>query len=894
MGEDERGAWLASLREQDAALAAQIAALLEEHRALARQGFLEETVIPPVVDPALAGRTIGAYTLLSLLGEGGMGSVWLAARSDGRFQRQVAIKFLSVAFTARGAEDRFKREGSILGRLAHPHIAELLDAGVSPTGHPYLVLEHVDGQHIDAYCDQHRLAVENRIVLFLDVIAAVAHAHANLIVHRDLKPSNVLVRRDGQVKLVDFGIAKLLQDDPQAGAVQLTRDGAGAFTPANAAPEQVTGAPVTTATDVYALGILLYELLTGQHPAGAGPHSTADLVKAIVESEPARMSQVVASRRADEGRSSAIAAKRGATPEKLARSLSGDLDTIVAQALKKTPRQRYPTVSALGDDLRRYLGHEPISARPDTFAYRAAKFVRRNRTAVALAAFAVVAVLAGITGTVMQARNVRLERDFAFRQLSRAEAINDLNTYVLSNAAPTGKPFTVNELLTRAEHIVERQHGSDESTRVELLISIGRQYTVRDHYGKARQLLEEAYSRARVIPEPSTRARAACGLAQVLSRGEDVARAETLFHEGLSQLPNEPVFVVERVSCLLRGSEIAYNAGRMQESLERAQTAQLLVNRSPFRSDAMELDAMIVLAGAYGHAGDYGDANSTFKKAAARLTALGRDDTEMASTLFNNWGVSLLRAGRPLDAEAALRRSIAIDRDNQGEETVSPMTLCNYAHALYELRRLDGAADYADRAYSKAGNTGDKLAMSQALLYRAMIYRAQGNLTRSTQILAELEPQLHRTLPAGHIAFGLLDSERALNAETAGDLKNALALQNQAVAIAETGRAKAGGTGALCRFLTRRSVLELQLGRTTDAASDALRALKMLESAAKPGGFSSYVGEAYLARGRALDAEGNHDEARAAFRSAAAQLESTLGPDHPDTRVAYQLARAER
>ncbi|HXP85396.1 MAG TPA: serine/threonine-protein kinase [Bryobacteraceae bacterium] len=418
MPEEERAAWLATLREQDPAMAAHVQALLDEHRALAQEGFLEHTPVPLPVEPGLAGQTIGAYTLVSLLGQGGMGSVWLAERSDGRFERQAAVKFLSIALAGGGGAERFKREGSILGRLAHPHIGALLDAGVTPAGQPYLVLEHVEGEHIDRDCDQRRLDVEARVRLFLDVLAAVAHAHANLIVHRDIKPSNVLVSNDGQVKLLDFGIAKLLESDGQAGAATLlTREGGGALTPQYAAPEQVTGGPVTTATDVYSLGVLLYLLLTGQHPAGPGPHSTADLVKAIVDTESRRLSDVVAPNTADAEGITTNAASRATTPAKLRRSLRGDLDTIVAKALKKNPQERYGSVIAFADDLRRYLKHEPITARPDTIAYRARKFLRRNWLPVAVTAAVIVALSASLYE--INRQRVIAERRFAqLRQLS--------------------------------------------------------------------------------------------------------------------------------------------------------------------------------------------------------------------------------------------------------------------------------------------------------------------------------------------------------------------------------------------------------------------------------------------------------------------------------------------
>jgi len=361
MSDDERGAFVRSLAESDPTLAARLADLLDKHGRLSRERFLESPVAFPA-DLPLEGRTIGAYRLISPIGEGGMGTVWLAERSDGRFERRVAVKFLSIALTGRIGQERFRREGRILGALEHPHIAELADAGVSETGQPYLVLEYVDGEPIDAYCERRNLGVHARVALFLDVLTAVAHAHANLIVHRDIKPSNVLVRNDGQVKLLDFGIAKLIAPDGRSDAT-LTGEAA-AMTPLYAAPEQLKGETVTTATDVYTLGVLLHQLLVERHPAGRGPHSPADLIRTIVETESPRMSDAV-----------------GIT-DKLRRQLRGDLDTIVARALKKNPVERYASVTAMAEDLRRHLTNEPIRARPDTLTYRAGKFVRRNRLAV--------------------------------------------------------------------------------------------------------------------------------------------------------------------------------------------------------------------------------------------------------------------------------------------------------------------------------------------------------------------------------------------------------------------------------------------------------------------------------------------------------------------------------
>jgi serine/threonine protein kinase len=463
--EDERAAWLNSFRAAKPELADLLYELLQEHRALAEQHFLERgpagLANSSLAGQTLAGQTIGAYTLISPIGQGGMGSVWLAERSDGRFKRRVAIKFLHFSVAVGGAE-RFKREGRILGQLAHPHIAELIDAGVTANGEPYLVLEHVEGEHIDKYCDNRSLDVDLRVRLFLDVLSALAHAHASLIVHRDLKPSNVLVRNDGQVKLLDFGIAKLLADDVTPGETTLlTLEGGAALTPQFAAPEQITGATITTATDVYALGVLLYLLLTGQYPAGTATRSTAELIKAITDTEPPRASDVTAL-----GDAKNIAEHRAATPEKLARQLRGDLDTILAKALKKNPAERYSSVTALAEDFQRYLKREPISARPDSFAYRAGKFVSRNKLGVTLAALAVLAAAAAIIAVQREARRA----EYRFQQVRKLahSVLFELNPQIENLAGAT--PAREQLVKTSLQYLdsLASEGANDSSLQIEL------------------------------------------------------------------------------------------------------------------------------------------------------------------------------------------------------------------------------------------------------------------------------------------------------------------------------------------------------------------------------------------------------------------------------------------
>jgi eukaryotic-like serine/threonine-protein kinase len=339
---------LTQIGARDPDLAAHLVRLLARRTEVMSGQFLEEAAPASMDRRANEGRTVGSYTLQCLLGSGGMGDVWLARRSGGHCEGHAAIKFLNSAWLGRGGEERFRREGVALARLSHPNVAQLIDAGTD-RGQPYLVLEYVEGQPIDEWCDAASLTINERLGLFCEVLAAVVHAHDRLILHQDLKPSNILVTLQGRVKLLDFGVAKLL-DDPRAAAVVSgsTQTAARMFTPDYAAPEQVRGGEVTTATDVYTLGILLHQLLVGEHPT-ARDDNPLERLQAVVEREPLRMSEAVLHGSAQ------AAVLRRSTPAQLARELRGDLDRIVAKALQKEPSARYPTAAALDDDIRRYM-----------------------------------------------------------------------------------------------------------------------------------------------------------------------------------------------------------------------------------------------------------------------------------------------------------------------------------------------------------------------------------------------------------------------------------------------------------------------------------------------------------------------------------------------------------
>lgn len=656
MEPQERSAWLDSLRMRDPTLASELEALLMRAVEVAEEGFLETGPLDLPAPTTLAGQLVGAYRLISPIGRGGMSTVWLAERQDGRFERRVAVKFLNIALIGNGGEERFKREGRILGLLVHPNIAELIDAGVLPTGQPYLVLEHIDGADIDRYCDEHNLDVPNRIRKFLDVLAGVTKAHANLIVHRDLKPSNVLVRRDGQVKLLDFGIAKLLdRREHHTLKSQLTFEYGHALTPEYAAPEQLNGGAVTTAADVYSLGVLLYVLLTGRHPIAHEVETPADLIKAVLEEEPLRPSEVVAQN--NDPLAGWYAARRSSTPDKHRRILRGDLDTIVTKALKKDPSERYLSVTALADDLRHYLMNEPISARPDTLGYRTAKFIRRNSTVLMLAAATAAASSAGLIATAFEVRSTRLERDLALRQLSRAQRTASLNEVLLTDAAAAGTALTPGQLLKREEDIIEHQHHDSAADHVEMLLSLGEQYSAQDQNADAVRVLEKAYRLSRPVSEQSVRGQAACLLSGALLAAHEPERAETLFQEGLNEFPTGSRFPLDRALCLLRGSEVALKRGDSNVAIERAESAQKAFTRSSYQPGFQQLNVLMGLANAYGEAGRFREANAAFERADAMLTNLGYGDTQKAVKLLNDWALLLKEAGHQVEAEEVFSRA---------------------------------------------------------------------------------------------------------------------------------------------------------------------------------------------------------------------------------------------
>jgi serine/threonine protein kinase len=781
MTDDERAAWLSSLGEREPGLATQLAALLDEHRVLAQEGFLENGRFALPNATGLAGQTIGPYTLVSQIGQGGMGSVWLARRSDGRFERQAAVKFVNIALAGRATEERFKREGSILGRLTHPHIAELLDAGISSDGQPYLILEYVDGEAIDQYCDEHKLDVEARVRLFLDVLAAVAHAHANLVVHRDIKPSNVLVTTSGEVKLLDFGIAKLLEGEGQTGAATvLTHEGGSALTPQYAAPEQLTGQPVTTATDVYALGVLLYLLLSGRHPAGSGPHSPAELVKAVLDLEPPRVSDATT---ADNRK--LIAERRGTTPDKLRRELREDLDTIVGKALKKVPQERYGSVTGFADDLQRYLKHEPISARPDALAYRTAKFLRRNRTVAALTASAIVVVIVSLSIGLYVANRQRKIAEQRFAQ--------------------------VRQLANKFIELDNDIRGLPGSTKVRMkMVSDSLQYLTSlssDIHGDKDLALEIAYAYVRVAHaqgDPTSP-----NLGQFAEAKDSLSQASKLVDAILADNPKNRRALFIAATIAHDRMILADADGRHEESLAYAKDAASLIERflSLGNADAGEVYSMAYF---YTNVADiavncrrFDDAIRYCRRALEISLPVERARIGEGS-IYEALADTLRQSG---DLEGALKTSNqAVELEQQQAATGHAALLINLGYALNTKGMILGRAD----AEPSLGRSAEALAAFQKAIDIAE------ELTKKDSIdFLSRYAEANYALEAGNV-LRHRDSRRAL------------AVYDQAIARIREAKANSSTQRAEAELLSASSYPVRWMGGTAKAQQRIDRAFQLL------------------------------------------------------------------
>ena len=908
---ERRAERLAALRAEDPALAAELEALIGHGARADASHFLAGSA--PLPDAAgramqsLAGTRLGAYVLEAPLGQGGTGAVWRARRADGRFEGHVAVKLLHLSLIGRTGALRFEREGAILARLSHPHIAHLLDAGISDGGQPYLVIELVAGERIDLHCDLERLSVAQRVALFRAVLEAVAHAHRHLVIHRDIKPSNILVGADGSVKLLDFGIAKLLDRD-EAGASDLTAERGGALTPDYAAPEQLRGEPVTTATDVYSLGVLLFQLLAGRHPTAPPRASPADLMRTTLETPPGPLAAaLLPGKGASPADATRLAAERDSSVVRLRRQLGGDLDLVVAKALRKAPAERYATVDAFGEDLRRWAAAEPVSARPDSLAYRASRFVARHRGAVAAGVLTFAAILAGLVGTIDGARRAeqqrllatraaeqaRIERDQALLQQKLQRGTNEFLQLLMRDAAG-GDSGAIRKQLDRAVALLEQTRFEAPIVKVALLRQIAGRYAELGEYAAAIRLLREAIAAVAgtdlAAPTSAVPVNLACSLARDLHETGDergalveLDRADRLVAAGAG------LSVPSRAECRAGRSFVATALGDYGRGVSLLREAMQELASAGIREGEQVRVLRGSLARALKEAGDHAGAMAIATPLLAENTvAQGRES--MAVLRRSSVVTSLARLGG--DPLAALDHSQA-DRDAAahllGPGRVDAAIELEHGLILLELARFDAAATVLARASSAAEAAQQAPLALDARLAEVEALSRGGHAAEATARFAALGAALASAAPPERVESLRIDALLVASRGDSAAARRDLADAEQQLGAGADGTVDTPPHPKACAFVLARGELAAA-GRDDDALALAERALTLARRRALLADRSSDVGRALLLRARALAAAGRGVESRRDAEAARAQLEPTLGAAHPATRAAAALA----
>ena len=845
MPEADRAGWIAELRTTQPDVADDLLRLLTGEDAAERSGFLAEPV-----EVSLAGMQLGAWTVERPLGAGGMGTVWLARRTDGRYEGKAAIKLLNLALLTEAGQERFRREGSMLARLAHPGIARLLDAGVAASGQPYLVLEHVDGVAIDAWVRARALEPRETVRLFLEVIEAVRHAHANLVVHRDLKPSNILVGTDGHPKLLDFGIAKL--QDAAGHRTSLTGDGAGAFTPEYAAPEQLHGEPATAATDVYSLGVLLHVLLAGVHPFADRRPLTVRSIREMVDATP--------------------------------RSLGlGDLDRVLAKAMRLAPADRYATSAELGDDLGRWLRHEPVLARPQSLGYRARKFARRNRGAALTTAAVALALVAATGFSLAQSREARRQRDAALLARERADAQAEFQALLMSQVGE--RATTMREILDRGRNVLENHYSGGPAAHGSLFLQLADRYAELGENGIRATMVARAESLAAVAGDPVLAAESSCARADVLRiDGErDAARAllaSTALPTGEARSPESEVF------CLYIRSSLEAETGNPDSALAAARRAIAIRDSLGRTRDITYVALLASLGWAQERGARYREALGTVRRAVEIADGSGLANTASASVMRHNLGTAMSHMGELAEAERVLHQVLEEIRTADPTGALPTQPLIHYAHTALMLGMADSARKYFAQLADQAQRNGNRYWLGRGLFGLAQAEIVLGRIADARRTIEryrplDADPKI-KSSDDQVMDVRMLD---AMLAHATGDSRRALAIAAEMLA-AHPGRAKS-------RHL--RAVL-MVAGESALATGDHARALGYARWAGEvslrdslAAERSALVGRARVLEARAHLAGGDTSAARAALDAGIRALRVGAGPAHAFTREAESL-----
>lgn len=735
----ERAAFLDAACGDDPKLRQELESLLRADEAAEADSFLNDPTAGWALDlfdeldnltDDVHGQRIGPYTVLRRLGRGGMGDVYLAVR-DKPFKRHVALKVIRRSVAHKDAFVRFALERQILASLNHPHIARLYDGGVTDEGQPYLAMEHVEGQPITAYCDAHRLALRERLRLFQTVCEAVHHAHQNLIIHRDLKPSNILVTEAGDVKLLDFGIAKLLNPSLSPTPVPVTRTPWPVMTPEYTSPEQVRGDPLTTASDVYTLGVLLYEMLAGHRPYQVVGRPTHEIISIVCEQEPERPSTRVAHPETITGpdgtetviRPEDVGATRAMPVERLQRRLRGDLDTITLTALRKEPERRYRSAEQLAQDIERYLAGLPVTACPDTVWYRTRKFATRHRAMLIAAALVFVSLIGGFGTALWQAHEARQERDRARVEAQRAAATADFLKGLFQATDPDvalGDTLTAYELLERGVRRIERELADQPVVRSDMLHTLGQIHHNLGRFDDALAMIQAAYETRRQ-----------------LHGDEDPGVLTIRLHQGLLHLN--------------RG-EIEQSVATLRDVL--AQYRRTVPPDAPQLVTAMtHLAAALRYQGSERNPGPFREAEALLREAIAIEQGRSTPDSLRLADTLKRLAYLARDQGRPAEAEALHRESLALLQGRLGDRHPRVAnTLINIGAALADQGRYAQSIAFFRRglAIRRAVQGVDHVDYAIDLAGLGDVYRKQRDYAAAETHLREALDRLRRSLPADH------------------------------------------------------------------------------------------------------------------------------------------------
>jgi eukaryotic-like serine/threonine-protein kinase len=760
-----RREWLVGVCEADPEMHAAVLRLLNAHERA--EGILEGPRPTLTQRPAESvegahppERRIGAYRLEREIGRGGMSIVYLAERDDHQFRQTVAVKLIRRGLDTPDLVRRFCAERQILASLNHPHIARLLDGGTTEDGLPYLVMEHVPGEPITEYCDRRRLTLAQRLKLFVTVARTVQHAHRNLVVHRDLKPSNILVtealragRGEGDVRLLDFGIAKLLDPDASPDAPPQTRPGVRLMTPEYASPEQIDGGAVTTATDVYGLGLVLYELLCGHHPFA--PTAPGEHRRRSRDHEPPRPSSRVAG-------DAEVARVRHVSPERLRRKLRGDLDRIVLTALRPEPERRYPSAEQLAEDVEHFLQRRPIRARGDSVPYRLGRFAARNRWGVAAAALFVLLLGSYAATVTVKEREVSAALERAGEEAERAEEVTAFLMRLFEAADPSevgSAAITAPELLERGARRIE-EFSDRPAVQAQMLDVIGRTYQYLGQFDRAQPLLERALALRRGLfgTAHASVAESLYHLARLHHGRGQLEHAGAFFDQALQIQRRLPGEERPRVARTLGGlALVLQDRGEYAGAEALAREALALRRQARGREHAEVADGLHDLAEILRRRGEYAEAEALHREALElRMRLLGEGHPAVARTM-DNLAALLQRRGDLSEVESLYRRALGIYRARFGPEHPATATTTSNL-GLLMFRMGDLAA--ADSLYREAlairrsvlGPEHPDVALSLGLL--AAVQRRKGNLVDADTLYRQSLAMQRRLLGEEHPDLG--------------------------------------------------------------------------------------------------------------------------------------------